>query len=621
MILHLCLLTKIIAFIAIFIHVAFVSVFYSGCYVHGASNPTLHRRAYHLLNPETGTALYPVSSNNNKNSMPSLVLVHYLDTKLASKNSANMIVQKNVNSLASHNRNNSLGMLGQGDSMRSMEGWDDSCNLSGNLANMTFSPQIYEHMGNAPTQMQSSGLFGVETLDFLWDVLFKEGEDKLEEALATVTGNFPVNPSMIRDMLDAKEVGRDNFREMYSYYERDNAGEDGDINTELGAIKHEQNTHENVSQPHLEMVNIIDMTPNQAFTNQETIMIISCNEPIAHPGNDNHNSTFSWHTLAAFVSVSKDPMTQCPKASAVHLTRVKTLNPYACKAQLPPFLKEDNRHVILVAVFLDSGVDALCQGVAASIALVLEQSWNEQMKNNSSSSSNWLHLSSSSRTLVQERPFIRLLTQMTNETFAFITPKLHEESSDKVKIVDVTEVETEPMKYVNDELPAPPSHMALVATALSDFPNPPVRAVLPPNTTMVINGPNDQQEVKPLYEIVDESPETKRIIKDALEATVDVDKERVTKKRSSSSIEIGPASLHDIPLGASAWANKLSNAPESETKAEELDRHCKIRFVERLNDVIAEAEPNAAGKQNRVTNLLLFCIGLSYADYFVFFSG
>ncbi len=97
---------------------AFVSVFYSGCYVHGASNATLHRRAYHLLNPETGTALYPVSSNNNKNNIPSLVLVHYLDTKLASKNSANIIVQKNVNS--SHVRNNNLGMLGQGDSMRSL---------------------------------------------------------------------------------------------------------------------------------------------------------------------------------------------------------------------------------------------------------------------------------------------------------------------------------------------------------------------------------------------------------------------------------------------------------------------------------------------------------------------
>ena len=69
-----------------------------GCYVHGAEITTLHRRAYHLLNPDTGTALYPVASSNNRNSMPSLVLVHYLDTKLASQHSANLMNNQNVNS-------------------------------------------------------------------------------------------------------------------------------------------------------------------------------------------------------------------------------------------------------------------------------------------------------------------------------------------------------------------------------------------------------------------------------------------------------------------------------------------------------------------------------------------
>lgn len=36
------------------------------------------------------------------------------------------------------------------------------------------------------------------------------------------------------------------------------------------------------------------------------------------------------------------------------------------------------------------------------------------------------------------------------------------------------------------------------------------------------------------------------------------------------------------------WAMAASNDPISETKAEEVDRHCKIRFVEKLSSVITE---------------------------------
>ena len=91
----------------------------AGCYVHSSTNDTFHRRTYHLLDPETGAALYPpnassvssvvallsqtraasnasvVSHDASVASAPSgggrprkpggrsLVLVHYLDTDLA----------------------------------------------------------------------------------------------------------------------------------------------------------------------------------------------------------------------------------------------------------------------------------------------------------------------------------------------------------------------------------------------------------------------------------------------------------------------------------------------------------------------------------------------------------
>jgi hypothetical protein len=43
-------------------------------------------------------------------------------------------------------------------------------------------------------------------------------------------------------------------------------------------------------------------------------------------------------------------------------------------------------------------------------------------------------------------------------------------------------------------------------------------------------------------------------------------------------------------LGAAAeeWALNVSEAKNADTKGEEVDRHCKIRFVERLTSVIAE---------------------------------
>jgi len=561
--------------------------FYKGCYVHGATVTTLHRRAYHLLNPDTGTALYPVSNSANRNVLPSLVLVHYLDTKIASQYATNLMVPKSSSIRTNHSRTSSIGteaLAYHGQSSRSFSGWDESFN-SAQFGDFGFSPRVTDHVGMMP----SNTLLGVETLDYLWDVLFKEGEERLEETLAT--GNFPVDSSIIKEMLDAKEAGHD-------LSSKGNHDECQDVKmTDSSAIAREVYLNQDEATPtihHDEMVEIVDVTPSQAHTNQVTKVVISCSDPIAHPGNDSQNSTFSWHTLAAFVAIEKDSDTNGPRATSVDLIQTKTLNPFACKAELPPFLKADDRYIIIVAVFLDDGVDPICQGIAASIGLVLEQSWSEHMKNRSNSSESWLRLSSLSQTVVEGRPFIRLLTQMSKEKFSFVTPKHSEDSSDKeIVVLDVMETDTNEILMTNDDLPAPAPHMALVATALSDFPNPPVKAVLPSTTTLSFKGPNDQQQSKPLGEITDESPETKRIIKEALEARV-LDEDN-SKKRPNSLIEVGPSSINDIPIGATAWASKPSNTSQSDTKAEELDRHCKIRFVERLNDVIAEAESNAAG--------------------------
>ena len=253
---------------------------------------------------------------------------------------------------------------------------------------------------------------------------------------------------------------------------------------------------------------------------------------------------------------------------------------------------EEDRHVIIVSVFLDSGTDPLCKGIAASIGLVLEQSWSEQMTRKNDSPKSWLHLSLSAHSAVDDRPFIQFLTQMSEDRVSFISPK--PENNFKKHLDDPFEpTNVYERKDSTIDLPAPAPHMALVATALTDFPNPPVKAVLPPTTTMSITGPNDKKETKPAYEIFDDQ-ETKPLVRASMEAVLD-DNDKDSKKRPNSSIELGPSSVDNVPVAASDWASKPSNIPQSETKAEELDRHCKIRFVERLTDVIAEAEPGSTG--------------------------
>lgn len=575
-----------------------------GCYVHGATTLSLHRRAYHLLNPETGTAMYPVSSSNNPNSMPSLVLVHYLDTEIASQHSANMMrktsidpaIPKSIHNPTTFNNNpfsqNSLAASQNASHISNISNHNTTFsthNLSqiptSPLTNLSigsqsaYSTDFMNHGTSAQTsEPLSSSMMGLETLDFLWDVIFNEGEDKLEQTLAN--SNLPVDPAIIKEMMEAQDGGQ--------------IQSENDLKTYLNQAAKEmfQNTND-ANDSILEMVEIVDITPNKAIADTETKIVISCKDPISNQGTDNQG-TFVWQTLAAFVAVNLDDETRCPKASIVDLFATEMLNPYTCRIKVPSISLEQKRHIIIVSVFLESTTDPLCQGVAASIGLVLEQSWNEQMKNNSAKRNDlkpksYLHLSTASHTIVKDRPFIRFLTQMSQEQFYCMQPnsKTSEYRNDCIN-------ETEGSHEKDSELPAPPPHMAMVATALSDFPNPPLKAVLPPTTTLSFTGPNDKLEIKPLSEITDE-PETKRIIQASMEATVD-DNESNNKKRPNSSIEIGPVSENDVPVFASAWANKPSSMPRIDTKAEEVDRHCKIRLVERLNDVISEAEPNGAGE-------------------------
>ena len=562
---------------------------------------SLHRRAYHLLNPETGTALYPVTNSSSRDYIPSLVVVHYLDTNEASKHSADLIAHKAINHTniaipntiypnIMHNNpsvtsaspsnltmqysaatvttnpvlfnqltmanntttNNNIGPFLNSPVVNNANFLGDSFNLS----NLDTSQHLLHDSSAASSRTQNS--LGLETLDFLWDAVFKEGdENKLEETLAN--NNMNVNPAVIREMI----VG---------------ASDDGNRNKmDLGqesGLDHSESSSRNICNHGAEMPNILDFTPDRAFDNGPTNVVISCMDELNEPCNSVNLASFSWHTLAAFVEVDKDENFP-PKALAVDLYPVQKLNPYTVKVNIPDTLIGGNRHIFILAVFVESGMDPIGKGIAASIGLVLDQTWQEHLVTCSDYEMSWLQLSSFSQSAVKDRPFIHLLSQMSKNQFQCISEEKNNHD-----------------KEITSDLPAPAPHMALVATALSDFPNPPVKAVLPPTTTMTITGPNDTTQTRMLSELSDDSPDTKRIIKEAMEDKIE-ETVRDTKKRSISIIEVHPDTLNEYPEAASAWASRPSSLPNTGTKGEEVDRHCKIRFVEKLNDVITETESTA----------------------------
>ena len=128
-----------------------------------------------------------------------------------------------------------------------------------------------------------------------------------------------------------------------------------------------------------------------------------------------------------------------------------------------------------------------------------------------------------------------------------------------------------------NDVSAPPPAMALVATMLTDFPNPPIETVIPVLT-----------ETTAPHNIPVEVPSSTSTLIEVSEMLSETNK--TMKKRSFNDAEVSAA--------ASAWAvGRDSNDPQGDTKAEEVDRHCKIRFVERLSNVIAETEVDNEPKE------------------------
>jgi hypothetical protein len=560
-----------------------------------------------LLNPDSGTALYPVtnaSKAGKSNLPPSLILVHYLDTKVASLYCANL-VDKGIDinptlypnlirpqhAMATGSRTTnyvssqpqaqqtSYDTIQQdyngdynGDQYHQYEedpGQPDTCGSNERSDGMDY-PITYELDDDDEVND-----LGSKAIDFLWDVVVEDGNDDVQMRSSNLSDLL--TPELIEKMFDSEMVGNlfehgELFRMSQSEMEvnaeeapnhssengtedeRDDAKPAGLIFGQEGAIP-----------------DIADVTPELLSLDAgPTKLVLSCTG-IAHSTLKDVSEQFVWERYVCIVGTSVIG----EKIRVSKIIEAKMLNPYCYQCTLPERSVDSGEYkVMVIAVKLDAGV----RHSRSKIRAVMHRMIDALFAVHDSP------LPATCHSITFGGTEMKILTQLSSSSIKCTA----------VSACDHTSTNSTTSSSLRKDHPAPPPAMALVATMMLDFPNPPAGAVLPPDTVMTSSGNNPRNQNGITFEEAKESTsnsDAEEMFSNAMEATV-----RGMKKRTNSMIEIprtpnvNTAGLEEGPTAASKWISQMSNDLESDTTGDEVDRHCKIRFVERLTNVISEAE-------------------------------
>jgi len=638
----------------------------AGCYVHCANTSTMHRRAYHLLDPSAseningGTAgdgsplpeppkiLNPNPFSSTSKAISSLVLVHYLDTQVAAEILAKMEVASAVNGTSKkvgrrrasrspvRDRNNlavSSGaatvkpkltgeeslklhvppvapqmntMISQGTRPASTP-WVDAFGpalssqhtpLNGhsngnNAMSSTFSPM--RHVG----ELNSAAYLDNESFeDFLnmWQNSDTSMIDVQEESTpsgpsvhalrhpygASAGHNYQGSDHTFTDLMtsiaaspmfgshapsvtpsDLSIGGRQHEfqQQRQSSHQSTSSWTSADVSMSSlptptpisvnassivpdatiyevervpSSITQEQHTcitESSMPPPELVLPNVVDVSPEEITyrgENKGTKVVVSFASAI--------ESKKGWHRFLVFVDINREALT----VEALHLSPATEINPYTFRCESPRVPIVGKRSVFLVgATDDDSSV------TSSAICATLKSEWKKIVANMSNSNGSIMPTFFAWRRATG----VCFLSQISEDTVQFnvvdqvgvlkVSAPGDIPSSESV----LSQLSKGDSSNKSDEgnscLPAPPAAMACIAGALSDFPH---------------------AHVHPL----DES---------AMQNDMGMVKKRTANMiDSSNSVGSGPTSeIHDS-VGA------------------EVDRHCKIRFVEKLTQVIADAE-------------------------------
>lgn len=366
---------------------------------------------------------------------------------------------------------------------------------------------------------------------------------------------------------------------------------------------------------------IVDFTPEHALITQEKRkasqkIVLSCSAPL--PTIPDEDATiFMWHLLAAFVDTGSAGNNRNDlKIRAVDLSPAKQLNPYTHRCTVPTGATiPGGRFIILVGVKLYSGTNPVCEGVAAGVAVALRSAWQSAASSQSHNTSNRPTLLSSPLDMSSGDAHgnIQILSQLSEDMFVF-EGSAASPSATVTKEYPVAETNSGTDRS-DDQLPAPVAAMAVATTALPDYPNPSAKAVVEPHS-LVLNSNNflrpDGADLRPgtnskSSKLADftQVPGATDFVAAVREATVTapnhaqakepssqgIRKRRVLERPNIEATQTSGNSALVTASDASQWTRALGES--GDTVGVEVDRHCKIRFVEKLSSVIAGAEEGA----------------------------
>jgi hypothetical protein len=142
----------------------------------------MHRRAYHLLDPDTGAALHPISlaagkTGNDFYRPQSLILIHYLDTEIAAKFYDNYGVQQPKSTRGRKKSpkvdRNDNGMMMSND--EDVSRGPKSGKKKGN--NVNINSNSYDSQFEMFGDQSDSNAFDDDTLNFLYGIVMEDGKD------------------------------------------------------------------------------------------------------------------------------------------------------------------------------------------------------------------------------------------------------------------------------------------------------------------------------------------------------------------------------------------------------------------------------------------------------------
>lgn len=607
----------------------------AGCYVHCVDTPSMHRRAYHLLEPSSNTTKGGEdSSTNSSNSpktwktCPNFVLVHYLDTEIATKNAElHSQTTSDTKPLPKNKRSGS----GNGRSTRSSrinkESSHDSTtskvNTKADLTPNHDSNNPLESLGNNNTDTTPTDHdLDVETLDLLWDMVVDESSDiEGAESMNILHSDLSTMFSQSQPTYQQSYQHIQNYSDFVHNDSNSNiktAGEEGNPEAhskrngsrdKTNSFSHEHHdsfvesfdskrlssTEENTN-PEIAHSNplpdIVDFSPESIIIDQRVTdskskkLVLSVSEPISEPLKDTNSQSKSY-TIVAFVNTEGFIRNvTIPNSKSIQddvcLSIPTRLNPYSFKCMCPSIIAKSSceRSLVIIEALVPLSLSPCGPEVSHAVKSLLLCSIVGRRDGNLPK------LYESEHTVFPQHQNIsmRFLSQISEEQFAIQVNNMPSFDINPEAATSARPTHHHALS-LSDDLPAPPTAMAMVASALKDFPRQPLATAVIEST---LNNSNDDSEMTNVGHRTTEAKEH-----DVIPKSNDVISLR-RKRTASNSFNPQPNNLvgssQHVQAAASMLMNSTSLESKDETVGDEVDRHCKIRFVEKLTSVITETK-------------------------------